>query len=326
MKRVGAVTVWRSHVGSDVTDEHVDAAWTFLRPYVEPADATVFTRKAYVPVWADADRVYIIPPSIDPFSVKNQDMPPATVRAIVAHVGLTNGSCPDDDCTFLRRDGSPGRVDHRADVIRTGPPPSPEQPLVVQVSRWDRLKDMAGVMQGFAEHVDGVSAAHLALVGPNVSGVADDPEGAEVLDECVRAWRELPHAARSRIQLVCLPMYDLEENAAIVNAVQRHARVVVQKSLAEGFGLTVAEALWKAKPVVASAIGGIRDQITDGEHGLLVEDPTDLAAFGHAVRRLLEDRPLAERLARQGKQRATAEFLGTRHLLQYGAMFAELLR
>ena len=79
-----------------------------------------------------------------------------------------------------------------------------------------------------------------------------------------RCGGELPHAARSRVHLACMPMADPDENAAIVNALQRHASVVVQKSLAEGFGLTVTEAMWKRKPVVASAVGGIVDQIEDG--------------------------------------------------------------
>ena len=89
-------------------------------------------------------------------------------------------------------------------------------------------------------------------------------------------------------------MADPDEAAAIVNALQRHATVVVQKSIAEGFGLTVAEAMWKARPVVASAVGGIADQIVSGEHGLLVDDPLDLAAFGAAVERLLRDAAEAE--------------------------------
>ena len=80
-------------------------------------------------------------------------------------------------------------------------------------------------------------------------------------------------------------MDDVEENAAIVNAIQRRADVVVQKSLAEGFGLTVAEAMWKARPVVASRVGGIQDQIVDGESGLLIDDPTDLGAAAAADRR-----------------------------------------
>ena len=188
------------------------------------------------------------------------------------------------------------------------------------------MKDMAGVMTGFVQHVDLSLDAHLLLCGPVVTGVADDPEAADVLDECTDLWRALPHAARSRVHLACIPMADPDENAAIVNAIQRHASVVAQKSLAEGFGLTVAEAMWKQKPVVASAVGGIVDQIEDGVHGLLVDDPSDLRAFGAAVESLLREGAHAERLAQNARQRVLDEFLGDRHLERYGLLFEQLAR
>ncbi len=330
MVSAGAHTVWRSHIGSDHSNDLVERSWSFLRPYLGEAHAYVFSRDAYVPGWLRGDaRVHVIAPSIDPFSAKNQDLPPARVRAILGHVGIVGVAGSDEtepSLSFTRRDGSPGRVDHLADIVRTGPAPLVHTPLVVQVSRWDRLKDMQGVMEAFAHQVVAeVPEAHLALVGPNVSGVADDPEGAEVLTECFAAWRDLHHAARARIQLVCLPMADIEENAAIVNAVQRHAAVVVQKSLAEGFGLTVAEAMWKARPVVASAVGGIQDQIIDGEHGLLVDDPTDGEEFGTALRRLLGDNPYAERLGSQARERTSDRFLGGRHLIDYAKLLEGIL-
>jgi trehalose synthase len=112
-------------------------------------------------------------------------------------------------------------------------------------------------------------------------------------------------------------MDDAEENAIIVNALQRHAGVVVQKSLAEGFGLTVAEAMWKARPVVASRIGGIQDQIEDGTSGVLLDDPTDLAAFGAAVAGLLEDTSRAERMGDAARERVRGDFLSSRSLLDY---------
>ena len=96
------------------------------------------------------------------------------------------------------------------------------------------------------------------LAGPSVADVSDDPEGAEVLAEVTARRRELPAEKRARVHLASLPMDDVEENAAMVNAIQRRSDVVVQKSLAEGFGLTVAEAMWKARPVVASRSAGSR--------------------------------------------------------------------
>jgi len=320
----GAVAIWRCHVGHDETNLLVERTWEFLRRYLEAADAYVFSRRAYAPDWLDHGRMSIIPPSIDPFSPKNQEMSSPVVRSILAHVGIIARNAFETTPLFVRGDGSPGRVDHFADVVRAGHSPLLEVPLVVQVSRWDRLKDMQGVLEGFADFVDGVADAHLALVGPNVTSVADDPEGGEVLEECITAWRKLPHAERSRIQLVCLPMSDVEENAAIVNALQRHAAVVVQKSLHEGFGLTVSEAMWKARPIVASPVGGIQDQIVDGEHGLLV-DPGDLESFGAAVRCLLTDDELARRLGENARRRAKEQFLGTRHLIQYAELFTKLL-
>ena len=126
------------------------------------------------------------------------------------------------------------------------------------------------------------------LAGPRPASVADDPEADAVLAEVLEVWRRLPTKDRSRVHIANLPTDDVEANAIIVNALQRRADVVVQKSLAEGFGLTVTEAMWKERPIVASAVGGIRDQIRDGVHGLLVH-PRDLTAFGNAVHGLLAD-------------------------------------
>jgi trehalose synthase len=101
--------------------------------------------------------------------------------------------------------------------------------------------------------------------------------------------------------------------------------VVCQKSLAEGFGLTVAEAMWKSRPVVASAVGGIQDQIVDGETGLLVE-PRDLEGFGNAVNGLLADPARAAKLGERARQRVQDVFLGPRHLTQYVELFDRVLR
>jgi trehalose synthase len=112
-------------------------------------------------------------------------------------------------------------------------------------------------------------------------------------------------------------MHDLDENAAIVNALQRHAAIVSQKSLAEGFGLTVAEAMLKGTVVVASAVGGIVNQIIDGRTGRLITDPTDLGAYGDAVCELLDDHELANRLGEDGRRRALTEHLGDTHLKRW---------
>ena len=131
------------------------------------------------------------------------------------------------------------------------------------------------------------------------------------------AWHELPAGVRRRVHLCSLPMDDVEENAAIVNALQRHAGVVVQKSLAEGFGLTVAEAMWKQRAVVASRIGGIRDQIEDGRSGVLLPDPRDLEQVGAAIAELLADGARAQQIGIAAQLRVQQQFLGPHHLGRY---------
>ena len=266
----------------------------------------------------------MVQPSIDPFSAKNEPMSQRSVRLALAYTGLLEGDGAPPTVPFRRRDGSPGRINRHADVVQNGPPAPTSAPMVIQASRWDSMKDMAGVMEGFARYVDPSLGAHLVLAGPAVTGVADDPEAALIYNDCLERWRQLSHAARTRVHLACMPMTDPDEAAAMVNALQRHATVVVQKSIAEGFGLTVAEAMWKSRPVVGSAVGGIAAQIVHEEHGLLLGEPTDLAEFGAAVESLLRDPAKAARLGRNARERATREYLGDRHLEQYGRLVAQL--
>jgi trehalose synthase len=322
--RAGARVVWRCHVGRDQPNEWTERGWSFLRSFLEDVDGFVFSRAAFAPRWADPARTHIVPPSIDPFSAKNEPMSHRSVRLALGYVGLIDGDGSRPVVPFARRDGSPGRIDRHVDLLQSGPPAPAGAPLVLQASRWDAWKDMAGVMEGFAAHVDPSLGAHLVLAGPAVTGVADDPEAAEVYADCVTRWRALPHAARGRVHLACVPMADPDEAAAIVNSLQRHAAVVVQKSLAEGFGLTVAEAMWKSRPIVASAVGGIVDQIEDGEHGLLIDEPSDLPGFGAAVEGLLRGPADAAGLGQAARRRAVDEFLGDRHLAQYGEIFGKL--
>ena len=330
LRQVAVRVVWRCHVGSDDRHQLSDAAWDFLRPYAEDADAFVFSRREYTPAWADGARLRVIPPSIDPYSPKNVDLEPTVVAAVLTRVGLVEGADPGSHIRFERQGGTSGSVRaHReaGGLVLDGPPPPAEAPLVVQVSRWDRLKDMSGVLSGFArmaeEHPSG--EAHLMLVGPETDGVSDDPEGDQVLVDCRRQWHQLTDQVRARVHLAAIPMDDLDENAMIVNAAQRHARVVVQKSLAEGFGLTVTEAMWKGRPVVASRVGGIQDQITHARDGLLLDDPYDLGEFATTLRSVLEEEQLAERLGRAAHARVLDEYVGDRHLERYADLFEHLV-
>jgi trehalose synthase len=321
--QAGARVLWRCHIGVNWANDATRAGWNFLRPHLSRVEAFVFSRRGYAPSWLPEGKVSIITPSIDPFSPKNQDLDAATVQAILAKLGVLDGAPSQVPARFVRRNGSTDTVTRSAEITADGRP-GPGDPLLLQVSRWDWLKDMAGVMRGFADHVVPSGGGYLMLAGPAVAGVSDDPEGAAVYGDCLLQWRELPPAARARILLVTLPLDDSDENAAMVNALQRHASVIAQKSVAEGFGLTVSEAMWKGRPVIGSAVGGIIDQIADGT-GILLPDPTDLQAFGQAVRFLLTDQAEAGRLGQAAHAHIRENHLGDVHLMRYASLLRTLI-
>ena len=321
----GVPVIWRSHVGIDPPNDLARSAWEFLTPYIREADAFVFSYRPYFWDGLDVAKLMVIAPSIDAFAPKNQTMSFTGVTAVLRASGLAADRYQRHArAIFERLDGTLGRVQRKARLVEDAPLWL-GVPLLAQVSRWDRLKDPAGVLGAFAEYVqDHDDEPHLVLAGPDVTAVADDPEGQEVFAEVEGQWSKLPRRVRRRVHLALLPMADADENAVIVNALQRRADVVAQKSLAEGFGLTVAEAMWKGRPVVASAIGGIREQIEDGRTGYLVE-PTDLGAFGERVSELLLDPHKAELIGEAARTRVRDAFLGPRHLGQYVELLERVL-
>lgn len=297
---------WVCHVGVDTPTDVVRSAWAFLRPDIDQAHASVFSRRAYVWEGLDRRKVFVIPPCIDPVSPKNAELEASDVDAILGAAGVL--TVPEPSEARVEIDGVGSVHVHRdAERVEEGPVPA-DAALVAQVSRWDRLKGPVGVLQGFARHVRPSLGAHLLLVGPAMASVADDPEGAEVFAEALAAWQRLPARSRARVHLVNLPAEDRIENAVVVNALQRKVDVVVQKSLAEGFGLTVTEAMWKERPVVASRVGGIQDQIMDGRSGLLIA-PTDLPSLGKAISSLIADRGFAQAVGHAARERVRNRFL-----------------
>jgi trehalose synthase len=309
----GAHVIWRCHVGIDGTNEWSEQAWRFLQPYLEQAEAHVFSRAAFAPALLAPDKLAIVPPSIDPFSPKNERMHAARRRSLLAGAGLVDG-----------RGATPTNV-RAARVLREGGAPRSDVPLAVQISRWDYLKDMGGVLEAFVEHVPPSTGAHLVLAGPAFAGVADDPEAEAVWEQTSVLWNGLSVEDRRRVDLALLPMDDPRENAYVVNALQRQASVIAQKSLAEGFGLTVSEAMWKSRAVVASSVGGIADQIVDGVSGVLIPDARDLDAFGRAVAGLVGKPKERNRLGRNARRRVKDRFLPDRHLYDYALLVERLL-
>ena len=158
-----------------------------------------------------------------------------------------------------------------------------------------------------------------------MTGVADDPEAADVLGDCMERWRALPHATRSRVHLACVPMHDPDENAAIVNALQRRAAIIVQKSLAEGFGLTVAEAMWKQRADRGER--GRRHRRPDRgrrRRACCWRTPPTSPASGRRSSGSCAIRTRRARMGADARRRATEQFLGDRHLEQYAELFAGL--
>jgi trehalose synthase len=235
----------------------------------------------------------VIPPCIDVLSPKNRDLAPQASQAVL-----------ESSVVELPIDA----------------------PFVLQVSRWDPLKDHEGVLRAFVELCRaGGTDAHLVLAGPDTDGVDDDPEGAATLEHVQELWAAQSAPLRERIHLASIPMDDTEENALVVNALQRRAQVVVQKSLAEGFGLTVAEAMWKERPVVGSRVGGIQDQIVHGESGLLVDDPTDTVELARDLATLLQQPEYRDRLGVAARRRVSEHFLPLHQFEREAALLERLL-
>jgi trehalose synthase len=322
LRERGLKVVWRCHIGVDRPNEIVRGAWDFLRPYVEQANAYVFSRPDYVWDGLDTGKVWCMPPVIDPFSPKNQDFLPETTSSILKAIELVPDGLAGAP-VFERTDGTPGRVERKASALQDEPVPE-DAKVVAQVSRWDRLKDPVGLLRMLAEHLDDPDL-HLVLVGPDTRGVSDDPEGAAVYEEVSETWRGLDPERRRRAHLFSLPMHDIEENGAMVNAIQRRADVVLQKSIAEGFGLTVAEAMWKRRPVIGSRVGGIQDQVVDGETGLLIDDPHDLAACAKAIEAILGDPDGAKAMGEAGRRRVIDRYLAIHRLREYVELLSALI-
>jgi len=182
-----------------------------------------------------------------------------------------------------------------------------DKPIVTQISRFDRLKDPVGVIEAY-QQVKKYINCQLILAGGTA---ADDPEGIAVLDEVKEKAKQ-----DKDIHILLLPQNDIE-----VNALQRASTVILQKSLKEGFGLTVAEALWKGKPVVASHVGGIPLQIKHKYSGLLCHS-VEGAAF--AIKQLLNSPEYAKKLGENGREHIKNNFLLTRHLKEYMLLFLSL--
>jgi trehalose synthase len=256
---------WRCHI--DLSRPN-PAVWDFLAPLVAQYDGALFSSPQFsrqLPI-----PQYLFFPSIDPLSEKNRDLEAEYVNSVLEKFGI-----------------------------------DPLRPILTQISRFDRLKDPAGVLQVY-QIVKRYFDCQLILAGGTAS---DDPEGGSVLEQTREAAGKDPD-----VYILSLPPWSALE----INALQRASTVLIQKSLREGFGLTVTEGLWKKKPVVASAVGGIPSQILHRQTGLLSHS---IEGTAYHVRFLLSNPGIAQRLGEQGRNHVRENFLITNNLRRYLTLF-----
>jgi trehalose synthase len=254
--------IWRCHIDASHPYRPV---WKYLQRIVGMYDASIFSLPAFAQPLRHPQ--YIIPPSIDPLSDKNVDLPAEEASRVFNDFNL-----------------------------------DPERHLIVQVSRYDRFKDPVGVIHAYRLAKKFVPDLQLVLAG---GGAADDPEGEIVLGEVREAAGDDPD-----IHVLLLPP-DVHRT---INALQRAADIVLQKSIKEGFGLTVTEAMWKSKPVIGGDTGGIRLQVVNYHTGFLVHTPEGAAL---RIRYLLQQQGLLEQIGARARDYVRENFLLTRHLREY---------
>ncbi|MEW6290641.1 MAG: glycosyltransferase [Thermodesulfobacteriota bacterium] len=261
--------VWRCHIDASHPYRPV---WKYLQQFVSDYDASIFSLAGFAKSMPHPQ--YIIPPSIDPLSEKNMDLPGNEIDAVYEEFQL-----------------------------------DPQRPLLLQVSRFDRFKDPLGVIQAYRIVKKFVPDQQLVLAG---GGATDDPEGEIVLREVMEAAAEDPD-----IHVLLLP----PDAHRKINALQRASDIILQKSIKEGFGLTVTEAMWKGKPVIGGDTGGIRLQVINFNTGFRVSTPEGAAL---RIRYLLRHPEKIGEIGGKAREFVRDNFLLTRHLREYLTLILSL--
>lgn len=338
---VPMTAIWRCHIGLDLRNDATNAAWDFLAPWLDAYDHAVFSAPEYIPHRL-AGRSTVIAPGIDPLSAKNTELSVGQTVDVLCNGGLAVAPGPMLHTPYaaparrLLADGTFVPANSVEDIgLLT-------RPIVTQVSRWDRLKGWLPLMRAFADLKKSVFASvgttgslhrrrldlvRLVMAGPEPEAIHDDPEGLAVLDELRAAYAALHPAVQDDIALIALPMRSLEENALMVNALQRVSTLVVQNSLREGFGLTIAEAMWKRVPVLSNSRAcGPRQQVRDGLDGRLIADPENEVELRDALDAVLADADARHLWARSGQRRVHELFMVIAQLRRWGQLFVSLPR
>jgi len=339
--------VWRCHIGYEHETQETKSAWNFIKEYVVQYDYTVFTAPEYIPSYAPNPRV--ITPSIQPTDLKNKFLSFPDTKLILAKCGLINV-----DKKYLTEEE---KYKYKVKIFKCGEPlaipveeAAPEEfgildrPLILQISRWDKLKGFSELIDAFADlkqhpekYIDRkhekskewlryIERLGLVLAGPDASKIDDDPEALAVIRELMDKTCTLPSKIRESMLLLSLPLEVRWQNSLIVNALRSLAEINVQNSIREGFGLTLAEAMWKQKPCIATDVCGLRQQLRDKIDGLIVKDPCNpenlAKAFGELIQGGYEKR---EEYAKNAKKRIIDKFLVYSHITKYCDILREML-
>jgi trehalose synthase len=262
--------IWRCHIDLSHPFRPV---WKYLRQYAVHYDASIFSLADFAQPLPHTQ--YLIPPSIDPLSEKNMEIPQEEIDKVFSSFEL-----------------------------------DPERPIMLQVSRYDRFKDPIGVIRAYRMAKTFAPGLQLVLAG---GGATDDPDGEQVLAEVRAETGNDPD-----VHILLLPA---DANLTI-NALQRAATIILQKSIKEGFGLTVTEGLWKSKPVIGGNTGGIRLQVINHHTGFLVNTPEGAAL---RMRYLLQRPDKIHEMGRKGKEFVRANFLNTRNLREFLTLMVALI-
>lgn len=263
--------IWRCHI--DVSHPY-RPVWKYMRRFVEAYDASVFSLSMFAQPMSHT--IYLVPPSIDPFSDKNIELEDAEIRETARLYGIDM-----------------------------------QRPIISQVSRFDRFKDPVGVIQAYRIARSFGPSLQVVLAGGTAT---DDPEGEEVLTEVNAAADNDPD-----VHVLLLP----PDAHRVINAIQRMSDIVLQKSLREGFGLTVTEAMWKSRPVIGGDTGGIRLQIVNHHTGFRVNSPEGAAL---RIRYLLQHRNRLLEMGKKARNFVLENYLLTRHLREYLTLMMATVR
>ena len=321
VKDAGGVAIWNCRRGRTVVNNPARRVREFLAPYTSRADACVFSRPEFI--WDTGCRRHdVVRPSLCPLSPKNQELDAALVSAILAAADVQPGPGAEQ-AIFARLDGSPWRVDRKVRLLASSSL-EPAVPVILQVSQWNRLNDPVTVIDWFVDQVAARSDAHLLLAGPDLEAVADDPQAPVIVEQATDRVLRLPTALAARIHLAMLSSEDPEESAAVLNAIERRATVVMQLTRGGGFGMTALESMWKRRPVICSHVGAFEDYITDGVTGFL-RDADDPESLADTTLELLANEGRCERVGVAAFDRVRRHFLLPRELADWAVLIENLL-